>query len=373
MFIVGDTLKGLNNDEILEIFNQDAFIEIENNTPSNASRDILQILKSQLDETSKVEDKKRSDTAKKILDDWKNIKDSLVPKRVKKRSNKPYTQNINYGVSITNEHGVVNMYHLPLKRSWHFEGEESAVWSWHSADEKRKSKYIDAYTSSYYSKTDFSDVDDKYPQWMINGFSMTTALKEYRHITENGAQMRKHLSNSRILWTSRLTEVKHEWLTYHLLPPTQHSSSQSMIPDYVFFAEPYSEITFELCFVEVKRKENHYKRGYESDLVKLDHIATAFKMDLKYNGQYRMVKLSELNFIRKTPDDILLLPTIMEKLNQIKEIISGTLKNLYEAIGNRDNQEDLTPYIRTSSTSVLYGSANAGAKNEPHFWCYNAW
>lgn len=58
-------------------------------------------------------------------------------------------------------------------------------------------------------------------------------------------------------------------LTYHLLPPTQHSSSQSMIPDYVFFAEPYSEITFELCFVEVKRKENHYKRGYESDLVKL--------------------------------------------------------------------------------------------------------
>lgn len=42
-----------------------------------------------------------------------------------------------------------------------------------------------------------------------------------------------------------------------------------MIPDYVFFAEPYSEITFELCFVEVKRKENHYKRGYESDLVKL--------------------------------------------------------------------------------------------------------
>lgn len=53
---------------------------------------------------------------------------------------------------------------LPLKRSWHFEGEESAVWSWHSADEKRKSKYIDAYTSSYYSKTDFSDVDDKYPQ-----------------------------------------------------------------------------------------------------------------------------------------------------------------------------------------------------------------
>ncbi|CEG70194.1 hypothetical protein RMATCC62417_06135 [Rhizopus microsporus] len=70
-------------------------------------------------------------------------------------------------------------------------------------------------------------------------------------------------------WTSRLTEVKYEWLTYHLLPPTQHSSSQSMIPDYALFAEPYSEITFELCFIEVKRKENHYKGSYEFDLVKL--------------------------------------------------------------------------------------------------------
>ncbi|CEP10661.1 hypothetical protein [Parasitella parasitica] len=50
-------------------------------------------------------------------------------------------------------------------------------------------------------------------------------------------------------WTSTLTGVKHEWLTYHLLPPSQFSSSQSLIPDYVLFVEPYS-ITFELCFVE---------------------------------------------------------------------------------------------------------------------------
>lgn len=48
-------------------------------------------------------------------------------------------------------------------------------------------------------------------------------------------------------------------------------------------------------------------------------------MDLKYNGQYRMMKISEFNFIRKTPDDILLLPTIMEKLNQIKVILFNTI------------------------------------------------
>lgn len=42
-----------------------------------------------------------------------------------------------------------------------------------------------------------------------------------------------------------------------------------MIPDYVLFSEPYSSITFDLCFVEVKRKGKHYKGNYDSDLVKL--------------------------------------------------------------------------------------------------------
>ncbi|RCH88650.1 hypothetical protein CU097_005050 [Rhizopus azygosporus] len=51
---------------------------------------------------------------------------------------------------------------------------------------------------------------------------------------------------------------------------------------------------------------------------------------------------------------MLLLPTIMEKLNQIKEIISSTLKNLYEATENRDDQEDLTPHIRTPCASPVH-------------------
>ncbi|KAL0085068.1 hypothetical protein J3Q64DRAFT_1814507 [Phycomyces blakesleeanus] len=188
-------------------------------------------------------------------------------------------------------------------------------------------------------------------------------------------------------WISQIARMKYEWLIYHLLSPSQLYSGQLMMPDYVLFVEPYSSITFELCFVEVKRKGNHYKGNYESDLVKLgkevqitinklvlqrvanqeivgllikeDHVATSFKMDLKYNGQYRMMKISEFNFIRKAPDDILLLPTIMEKLNQIKIILfnrisTSTLKKLYEALRNKDDQEDLTSYIRTPCTSPVH-------------------
>jgi hypothetical protein len=94
-------------------------------------------------------------------------------------------------------------------------------------------------------------------------------------------------------------------------------------------------------------------------------------MDLKYNGQYRMMKISEFNFIRKTPGVILLLPTIMEKLNQIKVIIFNTISTYstnvfrvgnhyqhtldpYEALGNKDDLEDLTLYIRTPCTSPVH-------------------
>lgn len=130
--------------------------------------------------------------------------------------------------------------------------------------------------------------------------------------------------------SSALNGVKYEWMTFHLKPhPTFPSSNQIMMPDFVIFVEPRSSMTFELCFVEVKRKGNHYKGTKETDLVKIgkqlkisldklmmqkvsnpevvgiiikeDHVATVFRMDLEFNGQYRMIKISELNFIGRPP------------------------------------------------------------------------
>lgn len=70
-------------------------------------------------------------------------------------------------------------------------------------------------------------------------------------------------------------------MTYHLGLPLKISSTQIMMSDYVIFAETHSSITFELCFVEVKRKENHYKGHYESDLIKLE----------KKNANWHQLKL----------------------------------------------------------------------------------
>lgn len=50
-------------------------------------------------------------------------------------------------------------------------------------------------------------------------------------------------------------------------------------------------------------------------------MATAYKMDLTYNGQCRMMEMDSFRFINDNSDDILSLPAIIEKLNQVKVII----------------------------------------------------
>jgi hypothetical protein len=157
-----------------------------------------------------------------------------------------------------------------------------------------------------------------------------------------------------------------------------------MIPDFVLYVDPISAVTFELLFVEVKRKENFQNNYLENDVVKLgkemhtalnklalkkvkslkivsilvegklvlkdharskylltgfilDHKAVCYSMDLAYNGQYRMVEISSFFFNRDTTDDILLIPTIIEKLNhqvKVSNIIyhEQKRKNLYYLI-----------------------------------------
>ncbi|CAO3629978.1 unnamed protein product [Mucor hiemalis] len=118
---------------------------------------------------------------------------------------------------------------------------------------------------------------------------------------------------------SSIKSATFDWLTYHLLPHPTHPNNQTMIPDFTLFMDPLSTMNFELFFVEVKRPGNTSNGTLESDLTKLGKEmqialnklvlqkvdkpvvvglliegtkASTFKMDIVYNGQYRMVELS---------------------------------------------------------------------------------
>ncbi|PHZ11633.1 uncharacterized protein RHIMIDRAFT_244120 [Rhizopus microsporus ATCC 52813] len=169
-------------------------------------------------------------------------------------------------------------------------------------------------------------------------------------------------------------------LTYHLVT----SDGQIMMPDFVLFIKLSSAISYEVFFMEVKRKGNHSNNTLENDMIKLskemhialnklvvkkvkkpevvgllaeDHKAVAYKMDIKYNGQYRMIEISRFHFARDISDDILLLPTIIEKLNQMKKIIERTISNLY----NSKNEEvvDLAAYTRKPCKNPVLISQDA--------------
>lgn len=41
-------------------------------------------------------------------------------------------------------------------------------------------------------------------------------------------------------------------------------------------------------------------------------------MDLRFNGQYRMIEISKFYISMKSVDDLMVLPSILEKLAQVK-------------------------------------------------------
>ncbi|KAI7904958.1 uncharacterized protein BX663DRAFT_501159 [Cokeromyces recurvatus] len=180
---------------------------------------------------------------------------------------------------------------------------------------------------------------------------------------------------------SSIKSAKFDWLTYHLLPHPTHPNNQTMISDFTLFVDPLSTMNFELFFVEVKRPGNTSNGTLENDLTKLGKEmqialsklvlqkvdnpvvvgllikgtkASTFKMDIAYNGQYRMVELSQFHLLQEYTDDIMLVPIIMEKMFQIQAIIKQTINNIYEAINDKNIPTlDASNYIRYPCGSPL--------------------
>ncbi|KAL9550585.1 hypothetical protein MBANPS3_004666 [Mucor bainieri] len=131
-------------------------------------------------------------------------------------------------------------------------------------------------------------------------------------------------------------QLQFEWMTYRLSPSA--GETQLMIPDLAIYVTLH-KVNYELLLLETKKPGNCSNGSLEKDLVKLGkemqtaidklimvgvenarvagvHIegmkATVYTRDLKFNGQYRMVKVSEFNFPRHNVNDILLVSSIIK-------------------------------------------------------------
>ncbi|KAI9486922.1 MAG: hypothetical protein EXX96DRAFT_471779 [Benjaminiella poitrasii] len=277
---------------------------------------------------------------------------------------------------------------------------------------------------------------------------MTATFKEFREKSIKGAQLRKSLSDQRILsWrpieeevtlvchkihkilqeddkisqdaatdiidgiragcnsvdgkaaTRIISSLMHrfmDWrenkaseMTYRML--SSQDDCQLMIPDLTVYVDTVPNINFELLTIEVKKQGNCSNRSLEKGLVKLGkemQLAlnkliiykvqkptvmgllveglkmTAFRMDLEFDGQYRMLEIAQVFLVRDNKCDILLVPTIMQVLTQVKEEIEVTRTNLFKAIKGQGVTTDEKGYMRKSCSSPLVVDADGKGKNK---------
>ncbi|KAF7723503.1 hypothetical protein EC973_001878 [Apophysomyces ossiformis] len=142
-------------------------------------------------------------------------------------------------------------------------------------------------------------------------------------------------------------DAKSEWMTYHLVPAEEHPGQATLVPDFVIYADPRSNMKHELLFMESSfGKEMQIAlnklvlEGVSSPevvglLVEGVHVCM-YKMNLPYDGQYHLVQLSEFNLPRNGNDDLLLIPTVVENLHQLRRIVSKNLDKLYDSISMKE-------------------------------------
>ncbi|EPB92444.1 hypothetical protein HMPREF1544_00742 [Mucor circinelloides 1006PhL] len=87
-------------------------------------------------------------------------------------------------------------------------------------------------------------------------------------------------------------------------------------------------------------------------------------MDLEFDGQYRMLEIGQVFLVWDNKCDILLVPTIMQVLTQVKEEIEVTRKNLFKAIKGQGFTTDKKGYMRKSCSSLLVVDADGKGKNK---------
>ncbi|KAI9004915.1 hypothetical protein CLU79DRAFT_782039 [Phycomyces nitens] len=177
---------------------------------------------------------------------------------------------------------------------------------------------------------------------------------------------------------SRCKDVKFEWMTYRLVSYIKDRGL--MIPDLVLYLNPLSTINFELLMIEVKKHGNFGNGNLEKDLVKLgkemqlalDKLAifkvkdpvvvgllvegieiTSYKMDLKYNGQYRMIEMGQFYAVRDNLVDVMLVPSIIQRMNQVQQIIEEMSIKVFKAINGQEYGQDVTTCMRTPCSSPV--------------------
>ncbi|KAG0749141.1 hypothetical protein G6F57_000944 [Rhizopus arrhizus] len=159
-----------------------AYQTLEQDNPLFTTRQLLTTLKINLREATKAESRDMATAAAKLLMNWKSVKSRLTQKRDSRKSKTIYT-NVNDDILVAQPKGPITLIYSTI------EGSSSLTNS-----------------TTTYGQTNFGDADDQTARWFVKEKNMTQILREFRQCSVEGAQMRKHLPDFRILIQMMLYE-----------------------------------------------------------------------------------------------------------------------------------------------------------------------
>lgn len=179
---------------------KDAYEKLEEEMPLSPMSQLLHQLKTQLKKVlaSETVDQEKASAALKLLQSWKNIKLDIL-KNDANRNNKQNIDN-NYGIASIGSsinitiNNTIEEAPTTSKRAYSEVNDGSVQSSWNSLQKTRKTKHLKIYLSTSYGETDFGE-----EHWTVDGINMTATFKEFREKSIKGAQLRKSLSDQRIL------------------------------------------------------------------------------------------------------------------------------------------------------------------------------
>ncbi|KAI8376752.1 hypothetical protein EDC96DRAFT_551407 [Choanephora cucurbitarum] len=205
---------------------------------------------------------------------------------------------------------------------------------------------------------------------------MTTAFREFRENSIKGVQLRKSLSNQRILYetgeeleTNRRRFLQEDdEISQDTTTDILETNCQLMIPDLVVYVDTVSNINFELLVIEVKKQGNCSNGEMQLALNKLiihkvqkptvmgllveSLKVTAFRVDLEFDGRHKTFEIVQVFLVRGNKCDILIVPTIVQLSTQI------------EAIKGQGVTIDKKGYMRKICSTPLVVGADGKGKNK---------
>lgn len=154
----------------------------------------LRSLRSKLQEVLASSDETKIKEGTRLLQNWKYVRKTLLPKTESLTITNSNINNITFNLNDASSSAQINQDKRPLEVADNSRSSDYNTWNTLEKP-KKKRKYMCTYLNGFYCDSNFGINSE----WIVDDTSVTDIFRAFRQKSIEGVQMRRYLSNSRIL------------------------------------------------------------------------------------------------------------------------------------------------------------------------------